>query len=143
MRIMALDLGAKRVGVALSDELGLIAGPLTVLNRRPHTKFLEDLAKLVEEHGVARIVLGLPMHLDGRLGPEAQRALSMAHQLKTHLAVDVETWDERLSTVTAERVLIEADMSRKKRKQVVDKVAAAVILQGYLDARGSVSRETD
>jgi putative Holliday junction resolvase len=133
MRIMGLDLGEKRVGVALSDELGITAGPLTVLNRRPHQTFLQTIADLYNEHGVEKIIIGLPRNMDGSLGPQAQRVLAMANELKK-IGLNVDTWDERLSTVAAERVLLEADLSRQKRKQVIDKVAAAYILQGYLDS---------
>jgi len=133
MRILALDLGTKRVGVAISDELGLTAQGLTVLNRRPHDQFLKNLAGLVQEYQVTSLVLGLPRRMDGSLGPEAQRVLSMADQLTTLLELEVLTWDERLSSVAAERVLLEADTSRRKRKQVIDKVAATYILQNYLD----------
>lgn len=130
---MALDLGEKRVGVALSDELYITAGPLTVLNRRPHQTFLQTVADLYKEHGVVKVVIGLPRNMDGSLGPQAQRVLAMASELRK-IGLTVDTWDERLSTVAVERVLIEADLSRQKRKQVIDKVAAAYILQGYLDS---------
>jgi putative Holliday junction resolvase len=133
MRIMALDLGEKRVGVAVSDELGITAGPLTVLNRRPHQTFLQAVSDLYKEYGVEKIILGLPRNMDGSLGPQAQRVLAMVNELKK-IGLNVDTWDERLSTVAAERVLLEADLSRQKRKQVIDKVAAAYILQGYLDS---------
>ena len=133
MRIMALDLGSKRVGVALSDELGLTAGGLTVLDREPKDQFLQAVKELSLEHQCGLIVLGLPRRMDGSLGPEAQRVLALARDIEAHVGLPVETWDERLSTVAVERVLLEADLSRKKRKKVIDKVAAAYILQSYLD----------
>lgn len=132
MRIMALDVGEKRVGVALSDEMGWTAGGLSVINRKPHAEFLGKVKALTEEHQVERVVLGLPRRMDGTLGPEAHRVLSLVKELE-RVGLNIETWDERLSTVAAERVLVEADMSRQKRKKVVDKVAATYILQGYLD----------
>lgn len=133
MRVLALDLGEKRVGAALSDELGLTAGPLTTLDRKPTSKFLDQVGELVEKHRVERIVLGLPRNMDGSMGPQAQRVMSMVQELKKRLDVEIDTWDERLSTAAVERVLLEADLSRRKRKKVVDKAAAAYILQGYLD----------
>ena len=133
MKIMALDMGTKRVGVALSDPLGLTAQGLTVLDRNPQAGFMASITNLVREHEVTRIVLGLPRRMDGSLGPEAQRVLAVANDLKALLGIEVVTWDERLSTVAAEKVLIAADVRRKKRKKVRDKVAAAYILQGYLD----------
>jgi putative holliday junction resolvase len=133
LRIMALDLGTKRVGVALSDELRLTAQGLTCIERTSLVDFADEVARLVKDHGVTLIVLGLPRRMDGTLGPEAQRVLSMTDELKKRVGIDVDTWDERLTTVAVERVLIEADVSRKKRKKVVDKMAATYILQGYLD----------
>ncbi|MFH1092015.1 MAG: Holliday junction resolvase RuvX [Pseudomonadota bacterium] len=133
MRIMALDLGSVRVGVALSDEMGLTAGGLTVLKRDPQDEFLRNLKELSREHNCGRIVLGLPRRMDGSLGPEAQRVLALARDIEACLGLPVETWDERLSTVAVEKVLLQADLSRRKRKKVIDKVAAAYILQSYLD----------
>lgn len=137
MRIMALDLGTKRVGVALSDELHITANGLTVLDRKPHAKFLEKIGELVKEHEVGLIVLGMPTRMDGTFGPESQRTMAMVYELKKHIGIEIDTLDERLSTVAAERVLLEADVSRKKRKQVIDKVAATYILQNYLDKLGT------
>ena len=140
---MALDPGAKRVGVALSDELGLTAQGLTVLDRKPNARFIESLKDLVDQYRVERIVDGLPRRMDGSLGPEAQRAMAIASQLRTAFGLEVYTWDERLSSVAAERVLLEADLSRRKRKMVRDKVAATIILQNYLDSKGSTYSEAD
>lgn len=130
---MGLDLGTKRVGVALSDDLGLTAQAQTVLPRGGLAELLAQIKTLVDEHGVERIVVGLPRRMNGSLGREAQRALAVADQLRAGLGLEVVTWDERLSSVAAERILLEADLTRKKRKKVRDKVAAAYILQGYLD----------
>ena len=141
MRIMGLDMGAKRVGVALSDEMGWTAQTLTVLDRKPFDKFVAALTELVAQYQVTKLVLGLPRNMDGSLGPQAQRVLSMVSELKKHLEIEIVTWDERLSTVAAEKALIEADVRRSKRKTVVDKVAAALILQNYLDYLGSRPKE--
>lgn len=129
---MALDMGSKRVGVALSDELLLAAHGLTVLERKSMKDLTNQVTALVNEHQVSLVVLGLPRRLDGQLGPEARQVLEIAEQFKKK-GLEVDTWDERLSTAAVEKVLIAADVSRKKRKQVVDKVAATYILQGYLD----------
>jgi putative holliday junction resolvase len=135
VRILALDVGEKRIGLAVSDPLGITAQGLEVLTRRdPQT----DLARLVEvarKWGVQEIVLGLPRHMDGRPGKAVPVILELARQLVEALGVKVATWDERLTSVEAERVLIQADLSRRRRRQVVDQLAAVLILQGYLDHR--------
>ena len=133
MRAIGLDLGAKRIGVALSA--GTLATPYEVVPRsgdraRDHRR----IAELVDEAGATVVVVGLPLSLDGSVGPAAQRALDEAEELSAALAVPVETWDERLSTVTAERSLLAQDLRGPARRKVVDKVAAAVILQSWLDA---------
>jgi putative Holliday junction resolvase len=140
---MALDPGEKRVGVALSDEMGITAQGLTVLDRKPNGKFLEEIIGLIRKHEVGRIVIGLPRRTDGALGPEAQKAQALAGWLKRETGVETETWVEWFSTVTAERMLIEADVRRDKRQAVRDKVAATIILQSYLDSKGSSLAEAD
>ena len=135
MRTLGLDVGTKTVGVALSDELGITAQSLKVLRRRNLKEDVGQLAALVREHEVSRIVIGLPLNMDGTEGPRAAASRSFGQTLSDRLALPVEYWDERLSTVAAERVLLEADLSRKKRKQVIDQLAAAYILQGWLDAQ--------
>lgn len=134
MKVMGLDPGSKRVGVALSDNLGMTASGLTTLTWRKREDLLAGIHRLVEEYKVEKIVVGLPRRMDGSLGPEAKAALSLAEELESCEGLEIVTWDERFSTVAAERVLIEADVSRKKRKKLRDKVAAAYILQGYLDS---------
>jgi putative Holliday junction resolvase len=131
------------VGVAVSDELGLTAQGLTVLDRKPNARFLEALGELIGQYGIERIVVGLPRRMDGSLGPEAQRAMAIATQLRKAFGLDVDAWDERLSTAAAEKVLLEADLSRRKRKKVRDKVAATIILQNYLDSKGFSRSEAD
>lgn len=132
-RILALDVGEKRVGVAVSDPLGYSAQPLTVLPRRPHGEFLKSLEKLAREYEVSLVLLGLPRRTTGEKGPEAQRVLALAGEIKNKLGLACDTWDEWLTTVSAERVLIEGGVRREDRRQVVDKTAAAIILDGYLN----------
>ncbi len=134
MRVMGLDVGQRRIGVALSDELGLTAQPLKVIERRGEETFRE-LAEIAEERNVGEIVVGLPRRTDGTLGTEASRVMAFAEELRRRLGLPVRFWDERFSTAQAERVLLAADQSRRKRRKVRDKVAAALILQGYLDHR--------
>ncbi|GAW92663.1 Holliday junction resolvase RuvX [Calderihabitans maritimus] len=133
MRIMGLDIGEKTIGVALSDPLGWTAQGLTTLQRRGNLE--EDISRiqeLVEEYQVDKVVVGYPRNMDGSSGPQAARAENFAVLLKEKVKIPVILWDERLSTVAAERTLLEADLSRRKRKKVIDRVAAALILQGYL-----------
>ena len=138
MRHLGIDYGSKRIGVAVSDTDGRIAFPLTTLIAgSDRAKTLRELRELVEREAVSRVVVGLPLSLDGSRGPAAQRAERFAAALGRHLAVPVEAFDERFSTQQAERVLIDADVSRQRRKEVVDRVAATMILQGYLDRRAA------
>ncbi len=140
-RILALDVGEKRVGVAVSDPLGYSAQPLTVLPRRPHGAFLAALAALAEEYEVKLVLLGLPRRTTGEKGPEAQRVLALAREITTKLNLKCDTWDEWLTTVAAERVLLEGGLSRQDRRQVVDKTAAAIILDGYMNYRRNTAHE--
>jgi putative Holliday junction resolvase len=135
MRILGLDVGSKTIGVAVSDELSLTAQGLTTLKRKVLKQDIKQLLKVIEENGVEKVVVGLPKNMNGSLGPSAEMVISLIGELKKFIDLPVVTWDERLSTVAAQRVLLEADMSRKKRKRVVDKVAAIIILQGYLDSQ--------
>jgi putative Holliday junction resolvase len=135
MRILGLDVGSKTIGVAVSDELSLTAQGLTTLKRKVLKQDIKQLLKVIEENGVEKVVVGLPKNMNGSLGPSAEIVISLIGELKKFIDLPVVTWDERLSTVAAQRVLLEADMSRKKRKRVVDKVAAIIILQGYLDSQ--------
>ena len=140
MRILGLDIGSKTIGVAVSDELGLIAQGVTTLKRRGLDHDIHAILTLIEEKGVSKIVVGLPKNMNNTLGPSAEMVLAFIEKLNEHSTVPVVTWDERLSTVAAEKVLLEADMSRAKRKRVVDKVAALLILQGYLDSQVRLKR---
>lgn len=135
MRILGLDIGSRTIGVAMSDELQLTAQGVYTLKRQGLRHDIGELEKLIAEHGVGKIVVGLPKNMNNTLGPSANMVLSFIEELKKYVDLPVSTWDERLSTVAAERVLLEADMSRKKRKRVIDKVAALIILQGYLDSQ--------
>ena len=137
MRALGLDVGSKTIGVAVSDELGLAAHPRTTLARRGTGADVEAVARMIAAEGAERVVVGLPLTLEGEEGPRARRVRVFIDALAARLgaAVPVETWDERFSTVAVERVLIEADLSRARRKQVIDKQAAAYILQGWLDSR--------
>lgn len=140
MRIMGLDVGDKRIGVAISDPMGWTAQPHTVLHR---TNPAHDFARLSEqcrEWQIEKLVVGLPLNMNGSVGPRAQLVREFAEQLSAVTGIEVEYWDERLSTKSAERTLLEADMSRRKRKGVVDKLAAVYILQGYLDNRSRSDR---
>ena len=133
-RVMGIDLGSKRVGVALSDRSGTIASPFTVIQRSGSIKRdHQTIAALVLEEECERVVVGLPLSLDGSVGRAAQAALKEAEQLATVVDVPVETYDERLTTVSADRVLMEAKMRADARRRVVDKVAAAVMLQSWID----------
>jgi putative Holliday junction resolvase len=132
--ILALDVGQRRVGVAVTDPAGLTAQPLTVLDRKPHGLFLESLTALVQQRGAELVLLGLPRRTTGALGPEAQRVMALAHELRSKLGLKVETFDERLTTAVAERAMAEAGLGRRQARPQVDKTAAAVILEGYLDS---------
>ena len=135
MRILGLDVGSKTIGVALSDELNLIAQGVTTLKRKGLRLDIKDLLRMIEEFKVEKVVVGLPKNMNGSLGPSAKMVLSLVEELKKFVDLPIITWDERLSTVAAQKALLEADVSRKKRKQVIDKVAALLILQGYLDSQ--------
>lgn len=133
MRLLGLDVGSKTIGVAVSDETGLIASPLRTLQRRGLRQDLQAVAAVMQELDAAGLVMGLPLDLRGREGESARRARSLGEALALELSCPVHYWDERFSTCEAERVLLEADLSRKRRKQVVNHVAAGLILQGFLD----------
>jgi len=131
MAILGLDIGEKRIGVALAD--GILAIPFTVIDRAGEGAALERILALAEEHGVERIVVGLPRSLDGSIGGQAERVFTFSKALSESVDVPVDTWDERLSTVAAERLLLDAGLKRGKRRAQRDAMAAAIILQSYLD----------
>lgn len=137
MRILGLDVGTKTVGVAISDEMGWTAQGLETIKineERGHFGF-DRISELVKQYDVDKIVVGLPKNMNGTIRPRGEACQQFAENLRELLQLDVVMWDERLSTMAAERLLISADVSRKKRKQVIDKMAAVVILQGFLDSK--------
>lgn len=136
MRVLGLDYGDRRIGVALSDAFGWTAQGLEMIERKQEGDDIRRIEQLVREHEVETIVVGLPKNMNGTIGPRGEICMAFAEQLRQILSLKVELWDERLTTVAATRTLLEADVSRRKRKQVVDKMAAALLLQNYLDAKG-------
>lgn len=144
MRILGLDYGRKRIGVAISDELGVAARSLSTIERKTLDKDRAEIKRLVEEFDVERIVIGYPLTLDGKEGIQCERVSKFVVILEERISIPVVKWDESLSTKEAEDVLIEANMGRKKRRKVVDKLAAAIILQRYLDSSkaGSADENT-
>jgi putative Holliday junction resolvase len=135
VRVVGIDLGSRRIGVAVSDALGLCAHPHATVERHGGRRDLEAIAQLARAVGAGRIVLGLPLDPEGRESDAARRARAFGDRLAEHLRLPVDLIDESFSTVEAEDVLLAADVSRQRRRQVVDKLAAAVILQRWLDAR--------
>jgi putative holliday junction resolvase len=135
-RILGIDMGAKRIGLAVSDPLGITAQGLEVWLRRGREADLEHLLAVGRDYAVHRIVVGLPRHMSGQPGAAAPDIMEFASVLGEALEAEVIFWDERLTTVAAERLLIEADVRRRRRRQVVDQLAAVLILQSYLDSRG-------
>ena len=131
--LMGLDLGTKTIGVAVSDGLRQVATPLTTVKRKKFGADAAALLAVVEDRGIAGIVLGLPRNMDGSEGPRCQSTRAFARNLSALTDLPIGFWDERLSTVAAERALLEADTTRKRRAEVIDHVAAGVILQGMLD----------
>ena len=135
MRILGLDYGSRTVGVALSDPLGVTAQPLLTIERKEENKLRKTLAKiesLVAEYQVEKIVLGLPRNMNYSIGERAEKTMEFARMLERRTGLTVVMWDERLTTVAAEKVLMESGVRRENRKEVIDQVAAALILEGYL-----------
>lgn len=135
MRKLALDLGSKRIGVAVSDPLNITAQPLGYVRRSDIGSELEQIKKFVDDFEVDEIIVGLPLELEGTFGKAAKKASVYADLLQDEIKIPVTKWDERMTTRQAEHVLIEADISRKKRKEIVDSLAAVIILQNYLNAK--------
>ena len=133
MRILALDHGTRRVGVAVSDELQMIAQPLEYIAPEPFADFLVRLKELLREKEISLILVGLPRNMDGSYGPAAPKVQEFVAALKDAVTVPIKTWDERLTTVQAQKFLIQGKVRRDERKQKVDKTAAAILLQSYLD----------
>jgi putative Holliday junction resolvase len=139
MRLMGLDVGDKRIGIALSDESLIIASPRETLERKGTGKDVARLVELARQEDVQEIVVGMPLSMNGSMGPQAEKVARFVESLRAASELPVVTWDERFSTKGAERALLLADVSRAKRKTVVDQLAAALILQSYLDARREVT----
>jgi len=137
MRIMGLDVGSKTIGVAISDAFGWTAQGLTTIHwsEKDFSTANQSIASLIDEYEVTEIVIGLPKHMNGSIGERGEISQKFADYLADKYQIKTTLWDERLSTMAAERVLLEADVSRGKRKNVIDKMAAVMILQGYLDAQ--------
>ena len=134
MRMLALDHGTVRIGVAVSDELKMIAQPLEFIPAEPFAKFLDRLKQIVHEKEVESILVGMPRNMDGSYGPAALKVQTFVAVLREALTVPIQTWDERLTSVQANRFLMEGNVRRDKRKEKVDKMAAAILLQSFLDA---------
>lgn len=138
-RCLGIDFGSRRMGLALSDETGVIALPLPTVELRGVRHAVEAVKATCAERAVQKIVLGLPLDMQGRTGPAAEAVLHFAAQLREDTGLPVETWDERLSTSMAERMLIGGNVRRARRRELRDQAAAQIILQSYLDAHGSGS----
>ena len=137
MRIMGLDVGSVRIGIAVSDETGTIARGLETLTRKSWERDLDALRNLIVSNDVQQIVVGNPLNLDGTVGSQAESVRQFIERLQQVTDVEIELWDERFSSLSAEKVLIEGGMQRHKRKKIIDKVAAVIILQNFLDGRNS------
>jgi len=133
MRYIGLDVGDRTIGVAVSDPLGYTAQGITTVRRKSLEKDFEKLREIVKDYEILEIVVGLPKNMNGTIGPQAEKAMEFGRVLEEEFGHKVIYWDERLTTMAAHRAMLEADMSRKKRKTLVDKIAATYILQGYLD----------
>lgn len=133
MRILGLDIGQKTVGVAISDPLGFTAQGITTIRRVKKTQDILEVKKICDEYSVEKIVVGLPKNMDGSIGFAGEKIQEFSKLIEEATNLEIIYWDERLTTVAAHRAMLEADLSRSKRKKIVDKVAATYILQGYLD----------
>ena len=134
MRILGLDVGSKTIGVAISDPMGWTAQGIKTIRRTKKEVDLEEINSICKEYSVETIVVGLPKNMNGTIGESGERVLALSELIKEKCNVPIEMWDERLSTVAVTRTMLEADLSRSKRKKIVDKMAAIYILQGYLDS---------
>lgn len=132
-RIMGLDVGNRTIGVAVSDLMGITAQGVTTIRRESKSKDIEELKKIIKERNVKYIVSGLPKNMNGTIGPQSEKVIKFCKLLEEETGIEIEYWDERLTTVSVEKMLIDGDVSRKNRKKVIDKLAAVLILQNYLD----------
>lgn len=133
MRIIGIDLGEKRIGIAISDELGITSQGLPTIYTKTEIDDIESIKLVIEQYKAEKVIFGLPINMNGSIGPQAKKAIEFAEKVKDICKIPVEMVDERLTTSTAERVLIQGNRSRKKRKKVIDKMSAVLILQTYLD----------
>jgi putative holliday junction resolvase len=133
MRILGLDVGEKTIGVAVSDPLGFTAQGIDTIRRKKLEYDINEIMNYCKQYEVDTIVVGLPKNMNGTLGPQGEKMLEFSEVLRSQSGLKIEMWDERLTTVAANRAMLEADISRAKRKKIVDKIAATYILQGYLD----------
>jgi len=136
MRVMGIDHGTKRMGIAVSDELGMIAMPVEYIPAEPAVALMRRLKELVTDRQVGQIVVGMPRNMDGSYGPAAEKVRAFVEELRGALTLPVRTWDERLTSVAANRALQEANVKGRRRREKVDQMAAALLLQAYLDATG-------
>ncbi|SDD17601.1 putative holliday junction resolvase [Terribacillus halophilus] len=137
LKTIGLDVGSKTIGVAISDGLGWTAQGLTTIhwNETDYETARDELQQIIQQHDVGRAVIGMPKNMNGTIGPRGEASQAFSQWIKEEFDIETVLWDERLTTMAAERVLLEADLSRKKRKKVIDKMAAVMILQGYLDSK--------
>lgn len=140
-RIIGLDVGDKTIGVAVSDLLQITAQGVTTIRRESKVKDYAALEEIINEYNIKKVVVGLPKNMNGTLGPQGEKTIKFAEKLKNKYNVEIIYEDERLTTVSAEKILIEGDIRRKKRKAVIDKVAATFILQAYLDRKGRINND--
>lgn len=138
MRVLGLDTGDKTIGVAISDAFGWTAQGLETIVRKDTASDIKRITELARKWGAHKIVVGFPKNMDSSIGPQGEKAMDFAEELREVSGLEVVLWDERLSTVAAEKMLIKGEVRRKKRKEVIDKVAASLILQGYLDSLNTV-----
>lgn len=141
MRILGLDLGTKTLGVALTDREGLISNPLKTIKFKDYADLVKPIKELIEDYSIKEIALGLPKNMDNSLGFASNRSIEFKEMLEKHIDIPIILVDERLSTVEAEKYLVNSDMSRKKRKEVIDAVAASVILNTYIRMKGNKENE--
>ncbi len=134
MRILGIDYGESRIGLAISDMMGLMAQGLYTINTKENKDFLEEIANIIKKNNVTKVVVGLPKNMDGTIGFRGKATMDFMETLKNHIKVEILAWDERLTTVSANKVLNEINIRGKKRKKILDTVAATYILQNYLDS---------
>jgi len=141
MKILGIDYGEKRIGLALSDPSNMVARSLKVLKRNGTRRWLGEMKEIIEQNKIEKIVIGLPRNMNGSMGEKGKEVLAFVKVLEKVVNVPIVTWDERLTTVSAEKVLLQAELSRKKRRDILDKLSACIILQNYLDSIGSRQKE--